>query len=233
MHALDRPIWNALHTEQARLAQTRGDAVRFDPQVTSLAACARPDGAALADLAALLGAGEITGLLFDEAPALPASLERVDVVAVAQMLHEDAGAVATTRIGPPAAAVTLGDPDVPEMLALARLTRPGPFAERSHTLGTFLGVRDGAGQLVAMAGQRMRLPGFHEVSAVCTHPTALGRGLAAALVAELTRRMLAAGDAPFLHVRADNERAIALYRRLGFALRRELVYVIVRRAAGA
>ena len=85
------------------------------------------------------------------------------------------------------------------------------------------------GEFVALRG----LPNPHEVSAVCTHPTALGRGLAAALVAELTRRMLAAGDAPFLHVRADNERAIALYRRLGFALRRELVYVIVRRAAGA
>ncbi len=230
MHALDRPIWNALHTQQATLAQTHGDAVRFDPQITQLAACARPDGAALADLAALLAPGEVTGLLFDDPPALPSALERVDVVAVAQMLHEDAGAVAPARIAPPAAYVTLGDADVPEMIALARLTRPGPFAERSHTLGTFLGVRDPAGPLVAMAGQRMRLPGFHEVSAVCTHPTALGRGLAAALVAEVVRRILAAGEAPFLHVRADNERAIALYRRLGFTLRRELAYVIVRRA---
>jgi predicted GNAT family acetyltransferase len=228
MHELDRPIWNALTRLQADVAQVHGQAIRFDPQVTSLAACAEPSRAAFEDLAALLHGDEHTGVLLDDEPVLPAALRRVDALAVTQMLHTDPAACA--GVAAPAY-VTLGAADVPEMVDLARRTRPGPFARRSLSLGSFLGVRV-EGELVAMAGQRMRLAGLTEVSGVCTDPAALGRGLGAGLVGELVRRILAAGTVPFLHVRADNQRAIALYRRLGFVERRRFVYLIVGRSAG-
>jgi ribosomal protein S18 acetylase RimI-like enzyme len=220
MHVLDRPIWNALTSRQAHVAEARGQAIRFLPEVTSLAACT-PGG--FDDLAQLLQGDQRAGLLVDEEPALPASLARVDLVPVTQMVREG---------GPlPDVAhdfLTLGPADVPEMVELAHRTKPGPFARRSAELGTFLGVRV-EGRLVAMAGQRMRVEGFTEVSGVCTDPSALGRGLAAALVTELTGRIERGGEVAFLHVRSENERAIALYRRLGFGERRRFGYLVVRR----
>ena len=74
-----------------------------------------------------------------------------------------------------------------------------------------------------MAGERLRVPGYVELSAICVHPEARGKGHAAALTQELMRRAFAQGERPFLHVRPDNGPAVALYRRLGFEARRELV----------
>jgi predicted GNAT family acetyltransferase len=104
------------------------------------------------------------------------------------------------------------------MIELTALTKPGPFSTRTHELGTYLGIRD-AGKLVAMAGERLKVPGFTEVSAVCTHPEHTGHGYARILMSEVMRRIRSRGEAPFLHVREDNVRAIALYERLGFAVR--------------
>ena len=104
------------------------------------------------------------------------------------------------------------------MVALATLTKPGPFGRRTHELGTYLGIRCD-GKLVAMAGERLKVPGYTEVSAVCTHPDHLGKGYARALMTEIMRGIRDVGDIPMLHVRADNARAIELYERLGFRTR--------------
>ena len=77
-----------------------------------------------------------------------------------------------------------------------------------------------------MAGERMRLAHYAEVSAVCTHPDFLGRGLAGSLMASLIKRMMEKGETPILHVRADNSRAIGLYKRLGFVERRRFEFLI-------
>ena len=110
--------------------------------------------------------------------------------------------------------IPLGDADAPEMLALATLTRPGPFFDRTHQLGDFLGVRI-EGQLVAMAGERMKPLGFTEVSGVCTHPDHRGRGYAGALMRLVAARILDHGETPFLHAYASNRGAIALYETRG------------------
>ena len=47
------------------------------------------------------------------------------------------------------------------MLALVAATAPGPFGRRTPLLGRYLGIRDG-GRLVAMAGERLRVPGHVE-----------------------------------------------------------------------
>jgi len=131
---------------------------------------------------------------------------------------------------PPPPIVPLTAADVPDMMALAELTKPGPFHRRTPELGDFFGIRRGA-ELVAMAGQRLRVPGHIELSAICTHPDHLGRGFGAALTRWQVRRILAAGEQPFLHVRGDNARAIALYERLGFAPRLRSRYIVVQRVA--
>jgi predicted GNAT family acetyltransferase len=126
--------------------------------------------------------------------------------------------------------VVLGDADVPAMLALTELTHPGPFGPLTHRLGTYIGIKI-EGRLVAMAGERFVLPGYREISAVCTHPDWQGRGFARRLMARLAAAIYDSGLTPFLHVLAANHPAIALYERLGFRHRRTFTLQVLRRAA--
>ena len=124
----------------------------------------------------------------------------------------------------------LGPSDVPEMMELTALTKPGPFGKRTHELGSYLGIRHN-GKLVAMAGERLKVPGYTEVSAVCTHPEHTGRGYARILMMEVMQRIRSRGETPFLHVRGDNVRAIELYERLGFSQRVLLHFAVLRKDA--
>ena len=122
----------------------------------------------------------------------------------------------------------LSHPDMQDMLALAALTHPGPFQPHTYQFGTFLGVRVD-GMLVAMGGQRMHLPGYRELSAICTHPDFRGRGYARLIVSRLVAAVFDEGLTPFLHVEADNLGAQALYSTLGFVERARLPLVVVER----
>jgi predicted GNAT family acetyltransferase len=115
------------------------------------------------------------------------------------------------------------------MLALVSVTQPGPFGPRTIELGEYWGVRR-RGVLVAMAGERMRLDGFTEISAVCVDAVHRGQGFAADLVRSLVASIVARSEIPFLHVFTSNDPAIALYRKLGFALRRRMHLAVLARA---
>jgi predicted GNAT family acetyltransferase len=117
---------------------------------------------------------------------------------------------------------------VPEMMALTKLTNPGPFAARTHELGTFLGVKVD-GRLAAMAGERMKPADYTEITAVCVHPDYRGRGYARLLLGAIARQIAARGEIPFLHVFSDNDSAIALYRRQGMEIRRRLCVTVLGR----
>jgi predicted GNAT family acetyltransferase len=95
------------------------------------------------------------------------------------------------------------------------LTKPGPFGLRTIELGDYYGYFDGE-RLIAMAGERTFVPGFREVSGVCTHPDFQGRGLAGKLMRRLIAQELARGELPFLHVMSHNAVAHELYLRMGF-----------------
>lgn len=111
--------------------------------------------------------------------------------------------------------VPLNTNHVNEMVQLAALTKPGPFSSRTIEFSHYYGVFEN-NHLVAMTGQRLHPLNYSEISAVCTHPSYLGKGYAAALVLHQLKLISTQGQLPFLHVRDDNERAIALYERLGF-----------------
>ena len=229
IHPLDNPIWNALNTRQKHLAEVQDPARKFPAEVTTLAGMAEPTRESLEALEQLLQPGEIVGLFLHQAARLPAGLNSLRELPLVQMWHEEDGrSVQNSGNGPhPSEAnfVELATSDIPEMVALAKLTEPGPFGTRTRELGTYIGITKD-GKLAAMAGERLKVPGFTEISAVCTHPTQTGHGYASALVAELTTRIHARGETPFLHAREDNVRAIDVYKRLGFT-RRLLFHLMV------
>ena len=131
---------------------------------------------------------------------------------------------------PESDAVELGEPNVEEMVDLVARTEPGPFAHQTWQMGTYLGLRV-EGRLVAMAGERMHLPGWTEISAVCTDPDFRGLGLGGRLVRAVGAGIHARGDQALLHVLASNVAAIQLYERLGFVVRRPMTFLIVRAPA--
>jgi ribosomal protein S18 acetylase RimI-like enzyme len=222
MHALDNPIWSALTTRQAALGRRIGSAGKFDAEVSLLGGFAEVDVAAMAELVPV---GAQVGIFIDEPP----TTSRFEVVASAPLLQMICRAPGSDGdVDPTPSIVKLGAADIPDMLALAELTKPGPFAPRTPLMGDFFGIRHD-GRLVAMAGQRLRIPSHIEISGICTHPDHLGRGYGAALTRWQVHGILAAGEQPFLHVRGDNTRAIALYERLGFAPRLRSRYIVMRR----
>lgn len=216
-HPLDRAAWSALTGRQAAFAIGNGSALRYQPGVGVFAALADRSPASLAALAKLVAAHGDVALLGAEAPPPVPGTCAVSSDAGVQMVCTRLA----TGFAHPFAMEPLGDADAPAMLALATLTQPGPFFPRTHLLGDFFGVKV-AGQLVAMAGERMKPDGFTEVSGVCTHPDHRGRGHAAALMRLVAQRILDRGETPFLHAYASHTRTIALYQTLGFAIRGEV-----------
>jgi predicted GNAT family acetyltransferase len=214
---LDRPIWSALTTGWAHLAEGTPAAWRIDRAIGLFGAAADDSPQSLAALAALVPEdGELW--LVERAPMrLPDGIRLVKEGLAVQMVLDTL--VQTDRT-PPAIA-PLGDADGAEMFALATRTEPGPYVRYSHRLGGFVGVRVD-GRLVAMAGERMRMPGYAEISAVCTDPDWRGRGLAGHLTRHVANAILARGETPFLHCYASNMGTIALYEAMGFRVRTEI-----------
>lgn len=226
MHPLDNVVWTALTTRQANLAESFDQARRFAPEVSTIAGFLEPTPRGYDSLAALLSPGQTVNLALD-APYQPRpGWKLIFGTPMPQMVYEGTSVPPSHSSSDPEI-IELSAADVPEMMELTVLTKPGPFSKRTHEMGTYLGIRS-HGKLIAMAGERMRVPGHTEVSAVCTHPDHTGHGYARILTTEVMRRILTRGETPFLHVREDNVRAIEIYHRLGFK-RRVLLHLAVLR----
>jgi ribosomal protein S18 acetylase RimI-like enzyme len=222
-HVLDRPAWHALKGPQAQYAIGTSLVRSFHPDIGPLAAPRDHSPEAIAALAALAPEEGVLATILARPLDLPPTVEIVRCSPALQMIVDE----------PPAPfdhpdIEMLGPGDAAEMRALAELTEPGPFSSRTQELGTFWGVRE-RGRIIAMAGERMCLPGFGEVSAVCVHPDARGRGLGELLTRKAAATVGARGLKPFLHVYADNKPAIDVYKRVGFRVRSDVIITMFRR----
>ncbi|MFF3680217.1 GNAT family N-acetyltransferase [Streptomyces sp. NPDC002120] len=229
-HVLDNPAWASLSGAHAAFAERAARpeahpcavprAARYPSDVSPFAALADPaDPDSWADLRSLVGDGGTAALAGVFTP--PDGWETVGSIAGVQLVDT------SLRAEPAPEAVRLGPHDVPEILGLIELTKPGPFLPRTVELGTYLGIRH-RGRLIAMAGERLRPPGWTEISAVCTHPDHRGGGLATRLVRAVAAGIRERGDVPFLHTAASNTTAIRLYESIGFTLRRRPSFTAVR-----
>jgi ribosomal protein S18 acetylase RimI-like enzyme len=217
---LDNPAWSALNGPQAEFAERKGRVLRFQPDVSPFYGMPdEPTAQDWADAAALAGPGGFVTLAatwtpFPDGWELTRLGEGVQLVARGEAGHDPAAGGDIVRLGPGDAADALG---------LVKRTRPGPFGPRTLELGTYLGIRR-EGELVAMAGERLRVDGYTEVSAVCTDEAWRGRGFASRLTLAVAAGIRERGEIPFLHAVATNHNAIRLYEQLGFSLRRTTVF---------
>jgi ribosomal protein S18 acetylase RimI-like enzyme len=221
-HPLDRPIWTMLTGRQAHLAEGGDRAKRIDRGYGVFGVAADTGAEAQAALAALVPDDGELWIVEGEPWPVPAGTREVKRAVLAQMVAE--GPPPEPREGEPPI-VALGEADASEMAALADHAKPGPWGPATHRYGPFFGIREN-GRLLAMAGQRILVPGMAEVSGVSTWADCRGRGLARSLIGHVMRAMVARGETPFLHSYADNAGAIGLYESLGFRIRRE-VHVLV------
>lgn len=229
MHPLDNAVWTALTTKQAQLAHSNALARRFPPEMTLLGALAANTAMAFDSLAQLIQHDAVT-LYFTAAPSLPAGWDVVRAVELHQMV-QDGPAVATAQEQTgPHQVIELTPADVPEMSVVYAATRPNrTLCPKIQKLGAFLGIREG-GKLVAMGGLRLHIAGYREITTVATLPGHERRGYATSIMRGLMQRIAGRAERPFLTVRTDNERAIAIYRRLGFKERALLYSRTIRRA---
>jgi ribosomal protein S18 acetylase RimI-like enzyme len=220
-HPLDNPVFASLTGPHATLARRSGYAVRYPADITPFCGLPfEPAPADWADMAGLFAPGEAA--LF---PGLggppPAGWEVLGGGNGVQLVAD------TIEASPDPEAVPLGPADAADMLALAQRARPGPFTLRTVELGGYLGIRRD-GELVAMAGERFRPPGFTEISAVCTDAAWRGHGFGSRLTLAVAAAIQARGETPFLHAVGTNTTAIRLYKSLGFSHRRDILFQQIR-----
>jgi GNAT superfamily N-acetyltransferase len=224
---LDNPIWNALRTEHSHLAVGDNLARTYPAEIGPLSGTAEESTQAYESLRALAAKNGPLGLFLSRPYEARPGWKLLRGEPLNQMILMDNEFPKPSAIVAPTDLRPLTPADIRAMVELAELTEPGPFRNRTHELGAFFGVFE-SGRLLAMAGQRMRLPGFIEVSAVCTHPEARGRGYARTLMSVVMQDIFNHGATPFLHVLPDNP-AIRIYESLGFALRRVLHLAVLKR----
>jgi len=211
---LANAVWHSLGGDHAVHAQGDGLARGYDQDVSVFHAIDQATADAWDALASIATNG--VAVLFREAP-LPAPAAGWKVL----FAGEGHQMVRTSRgTDPPplpreATMRPLTVDDVDAMTDLVTRTEPGPWRPRTIELGGYVGIFHGS-SLVAMAGRRLRPPGYCEISAVCTEPSARRRGYASIVTIAVADAITAEGITPMLHVADDNPNARAVYEQLGF-----------------
>lgn len=221
------PAWHALQTHHRHLGAFAGETCRYHADVVPFGAVAVTTPTAMESLRSLMQLGE--GLwVFGNSIAELEGLRVERQLPCYQMVL--AAEVVPPEATPEPEVCRLSATDATEMVALTDIAFPGFFRARTHEMGAYFGVRR-SGRLIAMAGERLRVGPFCEISGVCTHPDYRGGGLARALIWHVVREHRREGLTSWLHVGSANHRARELYSRLGFGVVREVMLHRVLREA--
>ncbi len=221
-HPLDAPIWCSLATHQSDLAQGDQFARRYPAHTAPFAAMADTSPKSYASLATIIPKGGQVALFTTEKLEPPSEFFVVARNTIEQMIMVSPQPKRTS-----ASYEVMAGHDAEEMTSLVQKTNPGPFSKNTPDLGTFIGIRE-KGNLIALAGERMRLPHFTEVSTICVHPDHRRLGHAQGLIVALVEQINERNETPFLHVLSSNSVAISLYEKLGFSIRSTLFLCVLK-----
>lgn len=210
---LDNPAWHALTETHACFALGTDNLKHYDPAIVLFAGYNVEEQNITQQFDQVFKKGDSI-FLFDDFPALPNNYGIETVVQCVQMVCEKPVSEKITEN-----LVQLGKINWDEMYVLVSEVFPGYYLPNTPLMGDYFGIFK-EGKLVAMAGERLRMHGLTEISAVVTHPHYQGRKYAQQLVMHLNNKNLQAGCIPFLHTGANNERAIKIYELLGYKKRR-------------
>jgi len=224
-HLLDNPAWNALTSGNSNLSNGNELVKYFSPEVSPFVALKHNTSENFKLMHRILPFESPVLYVTHRQIDIPALWKQLQCVQAFQMVYDT---VQSSIPDPGTELVSLTDEHIPQMLALTKLTNPGPFVERTIDFGHYQGIFDGD-KLVAMAGQRLHIDHYAEVSAVCTHPDHTGKSYARRLLSSQIQRILAANKTPFLHVRCDNDRAVKVYQDMGFVARSEMYFYVLRK----
>jgi len=223
---LDNPIWNALTTRDANNNMGSHNFAFFDGDIAPFIGMPFWDKKSQRELFNNVDASRNWFLLIGEKVHFIEELEMVLTLPLYQFTCTSLKEAPPTKR--PLEIVKLDERHVDEMIMLTKLTKPGPFTKRTIEFGGYYGMFED-GKLVAMGGERLHVEGYTEISAICTHPDYQGLGYAAKITHFLASSVIKSGCTPFLHARADNVKATALYKRLSFQIRKEIQFYIIRR----
>lgn len=221
MEALENPVWEALNSIDKRLNIGDDIVSYFDEAVSPFVGLSTWDHVTQQHAIDVLPVGRSWSVMVSDPVTFSKNINVVFSIPLYQMDCSDFIPIQLKSVDVrPLTAL-----NVPEMLVLTELTKPGPFLERTIDFGNYIGLFEN-NKLVAMAGERLHLNTHTEISAVCTDPKYLGMGYGAHLVSILCSKIITSGRIPFLHVRQDNLRAIEMYKRLGFLVRTDMYFAV-------
>ena len=223
-HPLDNPVWNALSSKLNHFNLGNDLLKYFPPEVSPFIALKDWNEEDIQHLITYIPQNRSFSVLLHKEIRLPGSFEMIFKLPLYQMHSTNFKPYYSTEIS--IRPLTIAD--VPQMLSLTDLTKPGPFYQKTIEFGNYYGIFNEE-ELVAMAGERLQMDGYTEISAICTKPEHQGKGYAAHLFSQAAERILQNACIPFLHVRTDNLRAIELYKRSGFEIRTDIHFAVFKK----
>lgn len=222
-HILDNPIYHALSSNHRPYAKGTSEVRYYQEDIAPFAGF-KENSTANFDILFECSAPESTFVIFTPiAYDIPSRWKLVTQIEMFQMVYKRSDVPKVVHD-----VEDLNESHVAEMIALVKLTQPGPFRANTIALGNYIGIFNEQ-KLVAMAGHRFNTAPYIEISAVCTHPHHLGKSYAYQLLCEQIKRILNVDQIPFLHVRNDNVAAVNLYQKLGFVVRTDMIAYVVQK----
>ena len=221
MTKLDNPVWFALSEQHRHYCLPLVGGKFYDPLYCPFGSFI--DSSSQSEMISLYSKLTPDFYIVGHQPVLPPEVMLTDELICQQMVIKNAAPIDFTE-----EITLLNEKHEADLRHLINLVQPGFFKEKTIQLGNYYGIYR-SGTLVAVAGERMKLDEFTELSAVVTHPLHTGNGYAKQLVTFVVNSNLNQQKIVFLHVNKNNLAAISLYEGIGFSVRRQISFWHIRR----